>query len=466
MKLDTTGLYASNPFKVIYGDALRAMRDHGMAELVRGGALVGFSGGADSVMLLLVLQKYTSENGLRLPVAVHVNHMIRGAEADFDESFSRDFCTALGVEFLSYSRDIPAESKLVKMGLEETARNTRYSIFNDLMRSRNDIACAAVAHNATDNLETMIFNMMRGTGLRGMAGIAPHRDSVIRPLIYTPKRDIIAALDAFEIPYVTDSTNSDLDYKRNYIRHEIIPRLSVLADDPEASATGLSARLREDNAFIETLAARLFSSDQDALSSSDLAKAEFPVFARAVSMLASRFGASLEEVHLRKIRELILKGSFDFSVDIPGGMRFSSVGGKATVSRKSDSVFQGYEYRLELCENYIPEVDKYVILSRLPISEFSSNVYKISIQQKIDSDIIKGELLVREKRDGDSYVYGKMTRKLKKLFNDRSISIEARDKIPVICDSMGILWVPGFGVRDGGEKNPQNVIYFAIAERA
>ena len=120
--------------------------------------LVGFSGGADSVMLLLFLLKYREDNDFPIK-AVHVNHSIRGEEADRDENFSKEFCKSLGVDFEAVRVDVPALSKEKNVGIEEAARNARYKIFNDIILADSSFSSIAVAHNATDNLETVIFNM-------------------------------------------------------------------------------------------------------------------------------------------------------------------------------------------------------------------------------------------------------------------------------------------------------------------
>ena len=148
---------------------------------------------------------------------------------------------------------------------------------------------------------------------------------------------------------------------------------------------------------------------------------------------------------------------------IPGKIRFVSKAGMCYVEKETKDTSVRYEYELSYGENYIPEISTYVILSDNPIDN-SSNVYKIAIKNSIDFDIIKGALYVREKRDGDSYVYGKMTRKLKKLFNDKSIPLDVRSLIPVICDEKGIIWVPGFGVRDSEcSLSCSKKVYIAIA---
>jgi len=466
INIDIKRLFESKLGAKIYSDALHTIKNYNMDKKLCGGVLVGFSGGADSVMLLCVLKKYAEENGIKKLCAVHLNHMIRGAEAERDEEFSRDFCTALDVEFVSFKRDIPMEAQRLSKGIEETARIVRYSIFEDLLQSRNDISCIAIAHNATDNLETVIFNMMRGAGTAGLAGIAPVRDEIIRPLISTPKPDITSALEEATIPFVVDSTNSETDYKRNYIRAEILPKLRVLSENPEAQAARLSENLRHDNLYIVSEAKRFLNAFNEKAPAKKLLQLSLAVFSRVISLMAKRGGSfGVEHTHIYKIRKLLEEGN-SFSVSLPGGVSFICQQGLCDVDKLNDTEPISYERKLKKGINYIPEIDAQIVVSDMPIDNFSSKVYKIAIQRAIDFDIIKGELLVREKRDGDSYVYGGMTRKLKKLFNDKSISPEKRPLIPVICDGEGILWVPGFSVRDGGKKNAENKVYISIAYKA
>ena len=251
-KINIDIIFSSDIGKKIYEDALLAISDFCMDSMMSGGVLVGFSGGPDSVMLLCVMKRYFEQNKISAPlVACHVNHMIRGEEANRDEKFSRELAAELGVEFISYRRDVPSLARESALSLEEAARNVRYSIFEECIDGRQDLACVAVAHNATDNLETMIFNMFRGAGCRGISGIMPVRNRVIRPLIYVSKSDITEILNQYSIPYVIDSTNADTAYTRNYIRTEILPRLNRLAPSPERQAIRLSRNLREQIGYIE-----------------------------------------------------------------------------------------------------------------------------------------------------------------------------------------------------------------------
>lgn len=460
-------IFETDAGKLVYSEFLRAVKDFGFEKKIAKGVLVGFSGGADSVTLLSALCKFSKENLCGKICAVHVNHMIRGEEADRDEAFSREFCRSLGVEFLSFKKDVPTYAKESSLGTEEAARNIRYSIFEDLLQSRNYLSCIAVAHNATDNLETIIFNMMRGSGTRGMAGIAPSRDKIIRPLIYVPKREILRVLSDADVPFVTDSTNLETDYKRNYIRAEILPKLSYLSDNPESAATKLSRALRDDFSYLESEAQKLFEIYNNSSVPRDVLSALPPAISyRYISLMARDAGCSVENTHIRSIQSLLRDSTGDFSVSLPGKKDFVCIDNKCRISEKIAKTEIRYEYKLSMGVNYIEEIDAQIILSDTPIDDSFSKVYKISIQQPIDFDIISGSVFVREKRDGDSYSYGGITHKLKKLFNDKKLSSSERALIPVFYDEEGILWVPGFSVRGTNRSKSQNKLYIAIAKRA
>jgi tRNA(Ile)-lysidine synthase len=456
-------LFSSKLGGEIYASALRAIDDHHMLDHLKRGVLVGFSGGADSVMLLLLLLKL-KECVCDFPiVAVHINHMIRGNEADRDEEFSRSFCKSQNVEFKAIRIDVPAISKESGTGIEEAARDARYSAFHKVIDADERISTISVAHNATDNLETVIFNMMRGAGLSGISGIPPVRDNIIRPLIYSSKSDIVAALDLCGIDYVVDSTNNDVQYTRNYIRHEIIPRLSVLTASPEAMASRMSRSLREDGEYIGKEAENFVRThlSNGRIHQSALLTLPKPLFYRVLTIMTSeKCDQKPERTHVDAIYDLLGGGNFSYS--LPGKIRFVMENGLCYIG--NDIIEEDYSYsvKIDLGVTEIPGYSTVVILSDDKTFKNYTNIYKISIQQQIPSDIIKDGLSVRSKEDGDSYTYGGMTRKLKKLFNDRKIPPSLRQHVPVVCDSQGILWVPGFGLRDGARSN--SGIYIAFAE--
>lgn len=448
-KEKTERLFASPAGERIYSLFEAAVCECKMREHIEKGTLVGLSGGADSVMLTLLLLEYKRREGIASPIlAVHVNHGIRGEEAERDECFAREFARSLGIEFNLRRIDVPSLAKESGRSLEEEAREARYLCFTEIIRGRKDVFSIALGHNATDNLETVIFNMMRGSGLRGACGIPPVRDNIFRPMLYIPKADIVSTLCDGGIDFVTDSTNKDTAYTRNYIRHEIIPRLTRLAPLPEQSVTRLTRNLRCDCEYIDSAAHDFISACNGKPSARSLTSLHPAVLSRAISALVlEASGKALERVHITKICELLPCGAFSYS--LPGGFRFVSSCGICSVEKTEENslpvipIVWGIN---ELAE-YSAEVQLFV-----GKPEISHNVYKFAIQADLSSAIIEGDLYIRSKREGDSYFYGGMTRKLKKLFVDRKISRSDRERIPVLCDDKGIVWVAGFGVRDDGVR--------------
>ena len=446
-------MFSTDKGREIYQRILGTVLSEGMTDHIDSGVLLGLSGGADSVLLLCFLTEYRRQSGKSFGItAVHVNHGIRGDEAKRDEDFSLAFAEALGVETLAYHVDVPTVSKQLSIGLEEAARNVRYSIFSDIITSRNDVSSIAVAHNATDNIETVLMNMLRGSGLSGASGIKPVRDNIIRPLIKIAKREIVSLLEENGIPYVTDSTNASIDYSRNYIRNEILPLFERLSVNPEASFTKLTDNLRQDLDYLNSCAKDFISENgSDKILSSKLKALHPAVFARVISALSFEFnGEYLEEKHIDTIYGLLESDNFRFS--IPGKYDFVCQRGICTFLLKSkENTLGGEIFLLTKGENKIHGTNLTVYVGE--VDESSLNVYNFSIQADILSDIINDGLFLRFRADGDSYKYHGMTHKLKKVFNDRNIPPSERDLIPVVCDSNGILVVPGMSVRDGAKSD-------------
>ena len=203
-------------------EAKKFTKEHHMIE--EGSRVIaGVSGGADSVCLLLLLLELQKEMTFELRV-VHVEHGIRGQESLADCEFVEKMCGRLGVECKSHYIDVPKEAKQCGRTLEETARLMRYEIFEKEAESWGG-AKIAVAHNRGDDAETVLFHLIRGSGLSGMRGILPVRGNVIRPLLHTGREEILSYLEEKKQPYCVDATNRDEHYTRNCIRAQIMPRL-------------------------------------------------------------------------------------------------------------------------------------------------------------------------------------------------------------------------------------------------
>ena len=182
--------------------------------------VVGVSGGADSVCLLFVLLSLQEKYDLHFSV-VHVHHGIR-PEADEDAAYVKKICQEKGIPFTYVRREIPAEAKALGCSEEEAGRRARYEVFEEILQKEGG-GKIAVAHNANDRAETMLFHLFRGTGLTGLSSIKPLREQVIRPILCLERWEIEAYLESLGVAYCHDKTNDSDDYTRNKIRHHILP---------------------------------------------------------------------------------------------------------------------------------------------------------------------------------------------------------------------------------------------------
>lgn len=459
-------LFSGGSGEALYRRINAFMRSHGISDMLSGGVLLGLSGGADSLFLAAFLYEYRRRESLPFHVhAVHVNHMIRGREADRDECFAANIAEQLGFTFESARIDIPTLSKERGTGCEETARCERYRIFGDIIRGRNDISTIATAHNSSDNVETIIFNLARGTGVKGACGIAPINENIIRPLLSVTKDEIRNSLSEHEIEFMCDSTNDSIEYTRNYIRHEILPRLEHLNPRFEAAFTNYASALREDIDFIGgVVAPELEKANAESVSREYLLSLQPAALTRFLSAFAEFNGAdALEHSHFSAIRALLIEDNFSVSVS---GRDFVCERGVCYFKNKTANKEKDLYFTLSYGENPIPGYRAVICISDSKADNSFSNVYKISIQADLSSAIINGGLYVRLRREGDAYFYGGMTHKLKKVFNDRDIPPSRRSRIPVICDDSGIVWVPGLGVRDDSPdgNNKKMFISFSVSQ--
>lgn len=454
---------------------LSALDAYAMLEGERG-VLVGYSGGADSSAMLYLLKPICDERGIYLH-AMHIHHGIRGEEADRDARFCEDTCKKLGVDFTLVCADIPALAKQSGRGIEETAREFRYGEFLKKVRADERISCIATAHNANDNAETVIFNLTRGSGITGVSGIAPIRDfdgvTVIRPILYADKCDIVGYCKQNGIEYIFDSTNDDTQYTRNFIRHEIIPSLEKLNPSMLVSVTRMTENLRADALCLNGIAKEFAENNVKGgkIDVRVLAGADKAIASRVISqMFASVSDKAVERVHIDAVLGLVRDCHGDASLSLPGEVRAVIESGWLYFTPDAPEAFHAFEYELIKGVNRFDEGFAVLVAENAEdlqkYNETLQNIYKLSIHTKISFDKINNTLTVRSRRDGDSYVFGGMTRKLKKLYNDRAYSAKKRAATPVFCDGEGIVWVPGFSVADRAKPTcgGVDVIYYYNGE--
>lgn len=446
-------MFASESGSELYQRITNTVNKENMLPFIEGGLLVGFSGGADSVFLACFLTEYKRRTKGNFNVlAVHVNHGIRGDEADRDEEFSKAFLDELGIPVESIKIDVPKMSEEMGIGMEEAARNARYSIFNDLISGKEDVSTIVVAHNATDNTETVIMNMLRGSGISGMCGIKPVRDNIIRPMIAVSKTEILSILSEYEIPYIVDSTNLSVNYSRNYVRNVILPLFARFSDNPDIPFSRLTENMRVDLDYLNSQAEAFVKNEcSDAIYASKLRELHPSIQAKVIARLVhANSGIYPEEKHITALRELLKTDNFTYS--LPGRMNLVCERGMcAFLPKHTENNISEQIFSLNRGENKISGTNLTVYIGE--VNKTSLNVYNFSIQANVSSAIIDSGLILRFKSDGDSYRYGGITHKLKKVFNDRNIPPMQRSRIPVICDSEGIVLLPGMSERDGAKSD-------------
>lgn len=395
---------------------------------------VGVSGGADSCTLLHVLCRLKEEYSLNI-TAAHVNHGIRGEEADRDENFVKDFCSSLGVELKILHCDVPSLAKESGMGLEECGRKIRYEFFESIDRS----ALIATAHNLSDRCETLLFNIARGTSSKGLSSIPAVRGNIIRPLICCSRSEIEKYCQENDIKYVTDSTNADDFYARNRIRLNVIPELKKINPSFESAAARLVECAECDNDYFSFHTNELLK--RSALPGGYDAKillGEHPAIrGRAVfSLIEKETGKIPEANHVKNVESILTGGK----TQILGGVSVSVKNGLLTFGEQPKTKSWSFD----------AEPEKEIITPTAKVNLqiiHNSSAVKIQFVHKnvLDFERIVGKLTLRSRREGDEIkIAGRnCTKKIKKLFVEAKIA--DKNAVCILADENGPVWVEGFG---------------------
>ena len=403
--------------------------------------IAGISGGADSVCLLFMLLKLQKELGFAL-MAVHVNHGIRGAEAERDEAYVKRLCRQWNVRLKVYRENVPTYAKEHGMTEEEAGRDIRRTCFCKVLKEWGGTKIA-LAHHENDNVETLLWNLCRGTGIRGLGGIAPVNDVWIRPLLCVKRREIESYLKKRGISYCTDTTNADRRYMRNRIRMDVIPYLEDCVNTESVSHMGKTMeRMYELEQYIlEEVGQYKESCTGWKNGRRIIRQTEYTKIPKALrdnvlhEILCETAGRrkDIEEVHVQMLRDLFTK-QVGKRIDLPYGV---------TAIR----TYEGVRF-----EKNIPEAsyagDENELFS---IRVFDREPGNVTFPEKIytkwfDYDIIKNTVKIRHRIAGDSIVINRYggRKKLKQYFTDQKIPQEDRDKIWIAADGDEVLWIVGY----------------------
>ncbi|SDN48103.1 tRNA lysidine(34) synthetase TilS [Acetanaerobacterium elongatum] len=413
-----------------------------------GPVLVCVSGGADSMALLHLLYSIREQYSITLSVC-HVNHGIRGKEALRDQRLVEDTCRRIGIPCKTVAMDVPALARERGLSLEECGRQVRYEAFERLANQFN--ARIATAHTLSDSIETMLLNLARGTGLKGLCGIPPVRGRIIRPLIAVTREEVEQYCLNNNIKYETDSTNLQRDYARNRIRMDIIPVLKEINPSLEQTIARELCALSGDEEFInsETIKA-LNACEQNGRYKIDLLLTLNPaILNRAVLTILKRYHVLPQSGHVHRIAGIIKQngGCVTLTTNTYAEVKdgFLSV----NVHNTSEAI----DYCVPFCEGEsLLGTGLSVMVTVLPIKEYqnticSKKIHPNLLKNGLDYDKIIRTAVFRPRKEGDKLTLTarRCTKTLKKLFNEQKIPPEQRGLLPVLADETGVLWVEGFG---------------------
>ncbi len=390
-----------------------------------GRILVALSGGADSVCLLMALKAWGGE-----VYAFHLNHGIRGAEADRDEEFCRNLCEANNIPFSSAKKDVPGFANEKGLSLEEAARVIRYNEL-DAEALRISADYIATAHNADDNVETVLFNLVRGCSADGLSGIPRIRGNIIRPLLDCTRKEIEDYLSEVNVYYVTDSTNLEDDYTRNRIRHIVMPVLRDINPSVAASVSRLCDSVEKDKEYF----AQVLRDSKDT-QPSDLPRALLnrQIFTRYFN----ETGKHLESIHINEIADFVKSGKC-VTIDLPGKYcAYISYGNYFFANREE---ITPYNVKIVNGINEIKEINAKFFYG-------SQNVYKLSTSVTVNCDNIVGDLFARQRMPGDKIKVFGVSKDVRKELINKKIPLYLRRSIPVFYDKEGIVYVPFIGADD------------------
>lgn len=457
-------------------------------EMIKQGdrVIVGLSGGADSVALLCVLLELKDELGITLS-AVHINHCLRGAESDSDELFCQKLCDEKGIDFTAHRIDVKSYCEQNKIGTEEGARALRYSIFE----AADPTAKIATAHTLSDNVETVIMNLARGSALDGICGIPPVRGRIIRPIIDCGRSDVEAFLAKLGQSYVTDSTNLTDDYSRNRVRHNVIPILKQLNPELERSVKRSCDSLRNDRALLDSMAEKAIKAaflpekatkkgfkrlktlfnERKTLSIDMIKEEPQPIRMRIYKKLLSDFSQSCDFARLAKIDELVQNGEGVYPLGKT--ICFGCNGEELYIERRATS--EPIEpVIIDLNDENLPfemkihgGIFRIRCLKQTEIKFFVNN-FGLQFKNAIDCDKINNTAILRPRKQGEriALLGRNCTQTFKNLLNTSGLSQAARDSL-IVCESGGkTIWLEGFGVCESAKLTPdtKKAIIFEISE--
>jgi len=423
--------------------------------------LVAFSGGPDSTALAELLYRLRSSLNVEL-LLLHVNHMLRGEESERDEAFCLHWARERGISIVVERRNVQSVRKSQKLSLEEAARLVRYEVFKEYVE-KEGASCVALGHTYEDQVETVLMNIIRGTGLFGLSGMLPKEGIYVRPLLSVRRKEIREFLTKEGISFVEDSSNLDLSFLRNKIRHVLLPLLGEVNPRVSEAIFRLSLNAREVTScqrapslpIVRTQNALCVDLDVFLLAS----PGERELMVRHFLKEARGTLWDITRSQIESIVRLVEKRKGE--VFLPGKMQVFVNSGRLWASPSPLPLVEipPFCFPLELPgTSLVPELGLVIEGGFLSPSSLEKRTVW---QTAMDSEKCVPPFYLRNFREGDRIVWAGKKRKVKELFEEFGIIREWRRLLPFLCDQEKILWMPGLALdeRVRVQENSKSILY-------
>ena len=433
--------------------------------------LVALSGGADSVFLLNILLKFRKRFGIDV-AAFHLNHKLRGKSANDDEEFCIRFCSYNNIELIHISKDVKSLSKKMKVSVEEAARAIRYS---ELKKAALKLKCnkIATAHNSSDNVETILLNLFKGTGIKGLTGIPVKRQNIIRPILCLSSEEIRQYLKKNKIPFRVDESNLQSEYERNFLRNEIIPKLkSKLNPRLEEKINNTARIISELNSFIEEQSEKFVKkSVKISKNEIEVSTEAFKKFDKSLStiilktVIENNFEIELSSANIYAILEL-LNLQTGRSVQLKQNVFASRERNKLVIRKK------GVRLKEKLIKKIKASQSVTIEGRTISITEVNRKMIKFTSDKSVEfisADGLKKNFEIRKWIAGDKFqpIGLKGTKKISDYLADVKIpSSEKKDQL-VLTNNGKIIWVIGLRIDEifKVKKETKNILQISLTEK-
>lgn len=422
--------------------------------------LVALSGGPDSVCLLNILYNLKAELNIEIGAA-HLNHLLRDKDAFEDEEYVKTLCKSLDIPCFVKRVDINKYSKDKKMSSEMAGRDARYNFFDDIVKDQG-YTKIATAHNANDQAETILFRLMRGSGIEGLCGIKVRRDKIIRPILCLSRKEVEEYIEINNLKPRIDKTNFEKIYNRNKIRLDMIPYIKEnFNEDIIQTLNRMSVLLQKDNEFIENSARSFY--EKYCIEQSDyfIIKKELfdnkeAVVTRVIRYALTNFSKTHYDFEMKHIYEIcnLAKNNSGKAIDLPNKIYAENIYGDIYIKERIN--INNIDVKQEIVVNKNEINGKKIFFNDENI-EFSvlKNDSNLDLNQNnfikyFDFDKINDSISLRKRKNGDKIIPLGMkgSKKIKDLFIDMKVPKEERDCIPLLCFDENISWIVGIRVSE------------------